>query len=78
MTELELTEKELEAIDIRVAMSIEISDIWLEMLTAKENQDRERMATAIARLERLEAVTGAAQGGYARGLSSGVPQGVSK
>jgi hypothetical protein len=78
MSELELTEEELEVMDIRAAMSIEISDIWLEMLTAEQNQDRERMATAIARLERLEAVTGAAQGRYARGLSRGVPQGVSK
>jgi hypothetical protein len=55
MTELELTEKELEAMDNRAVMSIEISDIWLEMLTAEKKQDRERMATAIERLERLEA-----------------------
>jgi hypothetical protein len=55
MTELELTEKELEAMDNRAVMSIEISDIWLEMLTAQKKQDRERMATALERWERLEA-----------------------
>jgi hypothetical protein len=61
MTELELTVEELEAMDIRAVMSIEISDIWLEMLTAEKDQDPERMAAAIARLEHLEAATGTAQ-----------------
>jgi hypothetical protein len=62
MAELELTEEELEAMNTRAIMSIEISDIWLEMLTADKNQDRKRMATAIARLDRLEAATGTANG----------------
>jgi hypothetical protein len=48
MTELELTEQ---AMDIRAIMSIEISDIWLEIIAAQKNQDRQRMATAIERLE---------------------------
>jgi hypothetical protein len=65
MPELELTEEELEAMDIRAVMSIEISDVWLEMLTAEKNQDRERMAAAITRLERLEAATATAQVRYA-------------
>jgi hypothetical protein len=68
MIELELTEEELEAMDIRA--------IWLEMLAAEENQDRERMTAAIARMERLEAATGTAQVGYARGpYLTGDPEG---
>jgi hypothetical protein len=67
MAELELIEKELEAMDVRAVMSIEISDIWLEMRTAEQNQDHERMAAAIARLEHLEAATGTAQVRYASG-----------
>ena len=53
--------------DVRAVMSIEISDIWLEMRTAEQNQDHERMAAAIARLEHLEAATGTAQVRYASG-----------
>jgi hypothetical protein len=60
MAELEPTVEELEAMEIRVVRSIEISDICLEMLTAQKDQDPERMAAAIARLENLEATTGAA------------------
>ena len=67
MAELELIEKKLEAMDVRAVMSIEISDIWLEMRTAEQNQDHERMAAAIARLEHLEAATGTAQVRYPSG-----------
>ena len=58
MAELELTVEELEAMEIRVTRSIEISDICFEMITAEQYRDRERMAAAIARLEHFEAATG--------------------
>jgi hypothetical protein len=64
MAELELTVEELETMEIRAVRSIEISDICLEMLTAEKNQDPERMAAAIARLEHLEAATGTGQVRY--------------
>jgi hypothetical protein len=53
MVELELPDEGLaEAVDISTC--IEVSDICFEMLIAEKKQDRKRMATAMARLERLE------------------------
>jgi hypothetical protein len=77
MAELELIEKELEAMDVRAVMSIEISDIWLEMRTAEQNQDHERMAAAIARLEPSKLQLARPRLGTQAALSSGVPQEVS-
>jgi hypothetical protein len=54
MAALELPDEGLvEAVDISAC--IEVSDICFEMLIAEKNQDRKRMAAAVARLERLEA-----------------------
>jgi hypothetical protein len=54
MAALELPDEGLvEAVDISAC--IEVSDICFEMLIAEKNQDRKRMAAAMARLERLEA-----------------------
>jgi hypothetical protein len=54
MAALELPDEGLVgAVDISAC--IEVSDICFEMLIAEKNQDRKRMAAAVARLERLEA-----------------------
>ena len=78
MTELELTVEELEAMDIRAVMSIEISDIWLEMLAADENQDRERMAAAHCKVGAPRSCNWHGPGRVrTRSYLAGIPQGAS-